>query len=171
MAARKGTNKKATVVEEDDIELEELDAEVDDDDDEEDEAPAKAKKAKVEDNIWGVRQLCDYIMEKTGKEYNPREMRNLLRKMAREENARIDREIVAGNKARYEWSGPKDDEVKRIIAAVKGGEIEDAKKEALDKLKADKAKRDATKAKKTNGNGKKAKKAAAADDDDDEDDD
>lgn len=116
---------------------------------------------------FGVRDLCALILKKTGKEYNPREVRSLLRKMAREDEARVDREIIAGNKARYEWDGPKDPEVLAVLKAVGGGEIEAAKKEALDKLKSDKAKKAA---KKTKSKAKK-KKAKDADDDEGSDDD
>jgi hypothetical protein len=128
---------KAAPVDDDDLELEELD-------DESTEAPAKGKKA-AEDDIWGVRNgLIPLLKEKTGKDYTPREVRTLLRKMARD-GGRIDREIVAGNKSRYSWEGPNDPEVKAILKAVKGGEIEAGKKEALDKLKADKAAKTAAK--------------------------
>lgn len=132
------------------------------------EAPANSKKAapaeEAEDEVWGVRSLIDYIEEKTGKKYNPREVRTLLRKLAREGGG-VNREIVAGNKSRYSWDGPGDPEVKAILKAVKAGGIEEGKKAALDKLKQDKAK-------KTAAAPAKAKKAAApvADDEDEDDD-
>ena len=129
-----------------DLELEELD-------DEATEAPAKGKKA--EDTVWGVRDLIALIKEKLDKDYTPREVRTLLRKMARD-GGRIDREIIPGNKARYAWEGPNDPEVKAILKAVKGGEIEEGKKAALDKLKADKAAKQAAK-----GDTPKATKKAA----------
>jgi hypothetical protein len=160
MATR--TKAKAAPVEEiddDEVELDEID-EVEDD---EDEAPAKKTKAKAkpaEPEIWGVRSLIAYVKETTGKEYNPREVRTLLRKLAREGGG-VDREIIAGNKSRYEWTGPTDPEVKAIVKAIKGGQIEASKKEALDKLKSDKAKKTAAKA--------KAAAAAAEDDEDDDD--
>lgn len=155
------TRKKVVEVEEideDEVELEEID-EVDED---EDEAPAKAKKAAkaAEPEIWGVRSLIELLKEKTGKEYQPREVRTLLRKLAREGGG-VEREIIAGNKSRYEWTGPTDPEVKAILKSVKSGAIETSKKEALDKLKADKAKKQAAAA--------KAKAAAEADDEDDDD--
>lgn len=146
--------KKAAPVEDD--ELEELEEETET-------APAKGKKA-AEDTIWGVRDLIALIKEKFDKEYTPREVRTLLRKMARD-GGRIEREIVAGNKSRYAWSGPEDPEVKAILKAVKGGEIEAGKKEALDKLKADKAKKAATETPAPKAKSKKA--APPADDDDD----
>jgi hypothetical protein len=155
--------KPAAVVEEtedDEVELEELDAEV------EDETPKKGKK--VEDDVWGVRQLIALLKEKTDKEYSPREVRTLLRKMAREDNARINREIVAGNKSRYSWSGPNDPEVKAVLKAVGAGEIEAGKKAALDKLKADKAAKAAAKTPAPTKGTKAAKTAPPADDDDEE---
>jgi hypothetical protein len=156
-----------TVVEDDDevedVELAELE-EVD-----EDEAPAKAKgktaKAAAEPEIWGVRNLIALIKEKTGKEYNPREVRTLLRRLARD-GRQIDRDVIAGNKSRYSWTGADDPEVRLILKSVKGGSIEAAKKAALDKLKTDKAARDAAA-----GKGKKAVATPTADEDEDEDED
>lgn len=151
------------VDDEDEVELEDLEEEADDD-----EAPAKSK-AKTEDEVWGVQSLIALIKEKTGKVYKPREVRTLLRKMAREDGT-IDREIIAGNKSRYSWSGPDDPEVKAVLKQVKGGAIETAKKAALDKLKSDKAKKTAAKqtadAKATKAKSKKT--APPADDDDDD---
>ena len=160
MAKAKAKSTKAKAAEEE-VELEELE---DDSEEAEEETPA--------DEIWGVRNgLIPLLKEKTGKDYTPREVRTLLRKMAREDNARIDREIVAGNKSRYEWDGPSDPEVKAILKAVKAGEVEQGKKEALDKLKADKADKAASGAKKgkKGKKGKAAKAAPPVDDDDDDD--
>lgn len=100
------------------------------------EAAAPAKTAEPE--VWGVRNLIALIKKRTGKEYNPREVRTLLRKLAREGGG-VDREIVAGNKSRYSWTGSKDPEVLAVLKAVEGGAIEQAKKDALAKLKSDKA--------------------------------
>lgn len=155
MATRSKT--KAAPVEDDELELEELE--------ETEEAPAKGKKAAA-DEVWGVRDLIALIKEKTGKEYSPREVRTLLRKMARDGSNRVEREVIAGNKSRYSWDGPSDPEVKTILAAVKGGEIEAGKKEALDKLKADKAAKQAAKGETPAA--KKGKKAAPPVDDEDE---
>lgn len=172
--ATKTKKRPAKVVEEveDEVELEDIDEEVDDDD--EDEAP-KSKKAKAASNgdeVWGVQSLIKLIKRKTGKEYKPREVRALLRRLARDGSGRVDREIIAGNKTRYAWSGPDDPEVKVILKAVTKGEIETAKKEALDKLKSDKAKKDAAKGttKTKSKKGKKAPKPPVDEDDDDEDD-
>lgn len=136
--ATKKAAAKPAPVEDDDLELEELDEATE-------EAPAKGKKA-AEDDVWGVRNgLIPLLKERTGKDYTPREVRTLLRKMARDGSGRVEREVIAGNKSRYAWSGPDDPEVKAILKAVKGGEIEAGKKEALDKLKADKAAKQAAK--------------------------
>lgn len=151
-------------------ELDDDDLELDDDDEEVEEAPAKSKKAKAapkEDEVWGVRNLIDLIKAKTGKEYKPREVRTLLRKLAREGGG-VNREIIAGNKSRYAWSGPDDPEVKAVLKAVKGGAIEQAKTDALAKLKADKAKKQAAKEPAPAKKGKKAPKPPVDEDDDDD---
>lgn len=152
-------------------ELEDLDADV-----EEDEAP-KSKKGKTSNGqpavTFGVADLCKLIKEKTGKEYSTRDMRTLIRKLARDENPKVDREIKAGNRTRYDWpKGAKDPEVKAIIAAVEGGEIETARKATLDKLKSDKAAKKAKGegGKKGKGKGKGKNKPAADDDAEDDDD-
>lgn len=139
--AKKG---KAAVAEpEEDLELEDLDEDV------EEEKPSKGKGKKAAEEVtFGASDLAKLASEVTGKNYDARAIRQLLRKMAREETPRINREIVPGNKSRYNWSGPDDPEVKAVLKAIKGGEIETAKKEALDKLKADKAKKSAKKGKK-----------------------
>jgi hypothetical protein len=125
------TRTKAKPVEEtEDIELDELD-----DDVAEDEAPAT--KSEV---TFGVRDLSEYLSKKTGKLIKPKDLRTLIRKMAREDKPRVEREVVAGNRSRYDWPlGLKDPEVKAIVTAVVGGELEANKKEALDALKARKA--------------------------------
>jgi len=110
---------------------------------------------------FGVADLVKLIADKLKKTTTTRELRTLLRKMARD--GRLDREIVAGNRARWEWAGPEDPEVKAVLKAFKAGELEADKKEKLDALKARKAE-------------KKAAAAAAAetessDDDELEDDD
>jgi hypothetical protein len=121
--------------------------------------------AEVE-TIWGVQDLIKLVKTKTGKDYKPREVRTQLRAMAR--RGEIDREIIPGNKQRYSWSGPDDAEVKAFIKAVKGGEIEKNKKAALDKLKSDKAKKNAAKSKATPATSKKGKPAPEPDEDDEE---
>lgn len=149
-------------------ELEDLDADV-----EEDEAPAKSSKKASNGQpavTFGVADLCKLIQEKTGKEYSTRDMRTLIRKLARDENPKVAREIKAGNRTRYDWpKGAKDPEVKAIIAAVEGGEIESARKATLDNLKKNKAEKKAKGEGGKKGKGKKNKAAADADDADDED--
>lgn len=123
--------KKAPEVEED-MELDELDEDV-----AEEEGAASSKANEV---TFGVRNLAEYLTKKLGKEIKPKDLRTLIRKMAREDNPRVEREVVAGNRSRYDWpDGLKDPEVKAIIAAVTKGELEQGKKEALDALKARKA--------------------------------
>lgn len=165
--AKKSKKAKAPVVEEieDDLELEELE------DDEEETAPAKSKR-RDDDVEFGVSDLCAYVKEKTGKEYSTRDMRTLLRKMAREKQARVNREVIPGNRARYNWEGgPDNPEVKRIVKAVAGGEIEKGKQEALARLKEQKAKQLASEEGAPKGKkgkkGKKAKPAPVEDDDED----
>lgn len=144
--------------------------EVEDEVEEVEEAEAPAAKA-AEPEVWGVRNLIALIKKRTGKEYNPREVRTLLRKLARE-GAGVDREIVAGNKSRYSWSGSKDPEVLAVLKAVESGAIEKAKTEALAKLKSDKAAKTAAAQKAEPAKAKaKAKAAPAPEVDEDEDED
>lgn len=104
------------------------------------EAPAKAKGRGGQPPVaFGVKSICDILTAKTGKEVTTRELRTLIRKMARDGSKRVDREIVAGNRAQYSWSGPNDPEVKAIIAAYTAGEGEQLKKEQLANLKEKKA--------------------------------
>jgi hypothetical protein len=154
---------KAPVVEEDDteVELDELDEDV------EEEEGGRSRDSEV---TFGVSDLCKHLSQKVGKTIKPRDLRTLIRKMAREKNPRIDREITAGNRTRYDWpDGLKDPEVKAIIKAVTDGELEAGKREALQKLKDRKA---AQKAAEGNGKTKKTKKTklqVVEDDEEDED--
>jgi hypothetical protein len=156
MATKTRKGRKAEVVEtEEDVELEDLDTEVD-----EDEAPATNGAQEV---TFGVTHLIQHLKAKHNVETTPRELRTLLRKMAREDNPRVDREITAGNRSRYDWpEGLKDPEVKRIIKAVVGGEMEADKKAKLQQLKDDKAKKAAKAAKAEKATGKKSKKSKPA---------
>lgn len=179
-AAKKTTAKPAPAPEPEEVEeeLEELDGE--EDFEEIEEAPAQAtpagKKARAADSVtFGVAHLAEYLSTQLKKTVTTRELRTLIRRMAREEKPggpRVNREIVAGNRSRYDWPlGLKDPEVKAIIAAYKGGEAEAAKTEALTALKEKNA---ATRAaKKATAPAKKAtaKKAApepVVEDDDEE---
>lgn len=157
---------KKTAVVEDDDELEEL-AE-----DEAEETPAKgSSKQEVE---FGVADLAKYLTKKGDKEIKPKDLRTLIRKMAREDKPRVSREVVPGNKSRYDWPGGLENpEVKKIIKAVLGGELEQGKREALAKLKEQKAAKAAAAGdgggKKSKKSGKKSAPVAEPDDDDIED--
>jgi hypothetical protein len=127
-------------------------------------APAKKATAKaapapevVEDEVFGVSNIVELIQVKTGKTVKTRDLRILLRKMARD--GRLDREIVAGNRNRWTWSGPEDPEIDAIIEAFEAGELEDDKQAKLQALKDRKAQEKAAKA---------AAAAEEADDDDEE---
>lgn len=156
MATR--TKQKPEVIE-DDVELDELEEDVE----------AEDTEPAANAVTFGASDLARHLTEVTGKEIKARDLRTLIRKMARDGSGRINREITAGNRTRYDWpDGLKDPEVKAIVKAVKAGELEQGKKEALDALKARKAEQ------KASGNGaKKSKKskpapAAVVEDDDDE---
>lgn len=172
-AANKSTKPKAApapVVDEDE-ELEELD--------ESTETDTPVTTAKAQEVTFGVADLCkvaDKVAPKAnGEKYTTREMRTLLRRLARA--GTLNREIVPGNRTRYDWSGPKDPEVQKVLKALKAGELEAEKNEKLQALKDSKAKqREAAAAKGQAATGKTAKKAAAkpapvveeADEDDEE---
>lgn len=144
------------VVEDEDEELTELD------EDEESETPTKKKSnrgSRDDEVTFGARHLSEHLTKITGKTVTPRDLRVLLRKMAR--SGQLEREVSQGNRTRYDWpKGLEDPEVKRIVKAVKSGEIEKGKKEALDALKAKKAASDATKAKSKKGDKTKTKSKA-----------
>lgn len=154
--------------EDDDLELEELE------DDEVEEAPVKKGKAKAsgDDVVFGASDLAK-LASTDEKTYDAKTIRTLLRRMARD--GRLDRKISPDNRSRYSWTGPNDPEVKKILKAIKGGEIETARNEALQKLKDQKAAQRKAKAETEEGvsktSGKKAKKAAPPPVDDDDDDD
>lgn len=153
MAAAKTKAKSKKTAEptpDEDLDLEELS------EDEVEEAPKKKGGAQQE-VTFGASDLAKYLSEKSGKTVSPRELRTLIRKMARDGSARVNREIVAGNRSRYNWSGLEDPEVKAIIAAFDGGELEADKKAKLEELKAKKAEKKA----KGEPTGKKAKKQKA----------
>ena len=164
MATRKKAPAKQAEVEE--VELEELDAS-----EGSDEAPAKKGGDEV---TFGAADLARLANEKFGTKYDARTIRTLLRKMAREDKPRINREIQQGNRTRYNWSGPDDPEVVAVLDAIKGGEIEEAKQKALADLKeksaAKKAAKKAEKEAKEAAKGKKGKKADDADEEVDLDD-
>lgn len=170
-AAKKSTKKAAPAPEpeelEEDLELDEVD------EDEAEEATPSKKKSSVPEVTFGAADLAKHLTEKHGKTVTARELRTLIRKMARDGSKRVNREIVAGNRDRYNWSGLNDPEVKAIIKAYEGGELEADKKAKLEELKNRKAAQKAEKAKKQaadekkKAKGKKAKPAPVEDDDED----
>lgn len=177
-AAAKKKSKPAPEPEVEETELEETDDELEELDEDEAEDTPPAKKSNAQEVVFGVSDLAKYLSEKSGKKVTPRELRTLIRKMARDGQGRVEREITPGNRTRYSWSGLKDPEVKAIIAAFNSGELEADKQAKLQELKDRKAKKDAAKkaaaeagekaaTKKT---GKKKKAAPVeVDEDDDED--
>jgi hypothetical protein len=119
--------------------------------------PAKAAAPAATDEVFGVASIAALLETRTGKTVKPRDLRVLLRKMARD--GRLDREIVAGNRERWVWSGPDDPEVEKIIEAFENGELEQDKKDKLQALKDKKAAERAE---------KKAAEEADSEDDDEE---
>jgi hypothetical protein len=127
--------------------------------------------------VFGASDLAKLLSEKSGKAVSTRELRTLIRKMARDGSGRVTREITPGNRTRYNWSGPEDPEVQAIIAAFDGGELEADKKAKLEELKARKAEKKAA-GEKTGKKGKKGGKSStkgksepvseSSDDDDEE---
>lgn len=161
--AAKATKKTAAKkpAPEPELELEELD------EDEVEEAPAK--KSAAQEVTFGASDLARHLSETSGKKVTPRELRTLIRKMARDGSGRVDREITAGNRTRYNWSGLKDPEVKAIIKAFEGGELEADKQAKLAELKERKAAKKAAgepTGKKAKGKGKKAAPVVEDDDED-----
>lgn len=150
--------------------LEELEDAPEDDDDEEEEpapkrgrkaaaktAPAKkaAAKATPEKSGFDSNWLADHVNENVdGANLTSRDVRMLLRKLAK--NGDLQRE-VGTDRARYDFpKGANDPVVKKVLAAVKRGELKAEKKAAVDALK------EKTAAKKTPAKTAKAPAKAAA---------
>lgn len=170
--ATKRAAKKAAPAPEPEVEDVELEEDEDLDELEADEVEDAPKKSSAQEVTFGVSDLCKWLTEKTGKKVTPRELRTLIRKMARDGKGRVDRVITAGNRTRYDWpDGLKDPEVKAIVKAFRDGELEADKQEKLQALKDRKAKKDAEAkpaAKKTAAK-KKAAPVEEVEDDEDED--
>ncbi len=136
-----------------------------------DEVEDSGSSKKVDEVTFGASDLARHLSEKSGKTVSTRELRTLIRKMARDGSKRVNREITPGNRTRYNWSGLDDPEVQAIIAAFDGGELEADKKAKLEQLKANKAAKKAagekTGKKGKKGKGKKAEPVAETEDDDD----
>lgn len=132
-ARKKATakTKPAPEVVEEELELDEVE------EDEVEEAPKK--KSAAQEVTFGVADIAALISEGKDKPITTRELRTLIRKMARDGSGRINREIIPGNRVRYDWSGPNDPEVKAIIKAFNSGELEADKQEKLKALKDRKA--------------------------------
>lgn len=159
MAAKKKT--KAEEVEEvEDVELDDEELVEDDED--------TSSESAADEVVYGASDLAKTASKMMDKTITARQVRVLLRKMARD--GRIDREIKQGNRTRYSWSGPKDPEVKMILKAIKDGELEQGQKEALEKLKAQKAEKKAKAEKSGKGKAKKSKKQPEPEVEDDDDD-
>lgn len=156
-AAKPAPKPAPEVVEE---ELEELETEADEVDGDEDleaddmeeleedevsEAKPTTKKtsAAAQTVTFGIQDLIALIKKETGEDTDGRQLRTLIRKMARETDRkggpRVQREITPGNRSRYDWTGPNDPEVQAILAAFKGGELEAEKQAKLKALKEQKA--------------------------------
>lgn len=105
--------------------------------------PAKAAKpAPVEETpeveaTFGVGDVAELIQVRTGKLVKNRDLRTLLRKMAKD--GRLDREIIPGNRTPWVFEGPEDPQVEAIIEAYEAGELEQDKQEKLTALKERKA--------------------------------
>ena len=171
MAAAKKSTKKATKPVE--AEVEELDTELEEVAGDEVEETTKKKKGGQDEVTFGASDLARHLSEKHGKVVNARELRTLIRKMARDGQGRVNREITAGNRTRYNWSGLEDPEVQAIIAAYEGGELEADKQAKLQELKERKAAKKAAgeptgKKAKGKGKGKKAAPAVEVEDDDED---
>lgn len=102
-------------------------------------APAKKTETKAEatETAFGVADIAELIKVETGDVVKTRDLRTLLRKMARD--GRLDREIIAGNRQRWEFDGPDDARVEAVLEAYRNGELEADKQEKLQALKDRKA--------------------------------
>lgn len=105
--------------------------------------PAKAtketSKKATEEVVFGIADLARHLTELKGEVVTTRELRSLARKLARDGSGRVDREIIPGNRARYNWSGIDHPEVQALISAFEGGELEEDKQAKLQALKDRKA--------------------------------
>lgn len=138
-------------LEDEDLVEEEGDGDMELDELEEDEVaetkPAKKASSAQQEVTFGIRDLVAHIKAETGQDTDPRGLRTLIRKMARDKSGRVNREITPGNRTRYDWSGPNDPEVVAIVEAFKNGELEAEKHAKLAALKEQKAAKAAAKKK------------------------
>jgi hypothetical protein len=155
-ASRRTAAAKSAPVEEPDEDEFEEDVEEDEDGEdleeleEADDEPAPKAKAKRKPPVQPVIEhgspwLAAYVTEQTGETYDARSIRMLLRKLAAD--GKLSR-VVGEDRARYEFSGPKDPTVAAVLAMVKSGEAKQMKQAGLQKVKdAAAAKKAAAKAK------------------------
>lgn len=144
-------------------------------------APAKrtAKPAPVEDDDededtgpqYDTNWLAEFVNETCGTDYDSRALRMLLRRLAK--NGTISRE-VGTDRSRYTFpKGANDRTVKAVVAAVKKGEVEDAKSEGISRAQASKGTKKTTvkaaPAKAIRGNRTRRTRAVEVDDEEDED--
>lgn len=103
---------------------------------------AADKPAKAEPPAFGTSQLAAHVSKETGKTYDGKAIRVLLRKLAKD--GAIAR-TVGEDRSRYSFTGPEDPQVAAIVTAIKEGAAEKAKAEALETAKASKATKKAAK--------------------------
>lgn len=170
-ATAKRTSKKATPAPEPEVVDEDLEMDEDLEELEADEVEESPKSGSQQEVTFGVSDLAKWLSNKFDKKVTPRELRTLIRKMARDGSGRVDREIKAGNRSRYDWpEGLKDPEVKAIVLAFKNGELEADKQEKLQALKDRKAKKTAEAPTKKAASKKKSKPAPVEEDEDEDED-
>lgn len=130
MAARTSTRtrrstKKAAPAEEE-LEDDELDAEVEEDEAEEEEAPAPKRKkaaakkapakkaaAKAEADTLGTAWLKEHVNDTLGADHESTKLRIVLRKLIK------DGTIDSPKDGRYVFTGPRDPNVKAVVAALR----------------------------------------------------
>lgn len=142
--------------EEETDDLEDLEDADEADDEDEEPAPTKTKgKAKTtkaatkqtEGSGFGSAWLAEHVSQETGKTYDARAIRMLLRKAAKD--GTLARE-VGSDRNRYDFpKGAADPVVKAVVAMAKSGEIEATRKAGLEQAKASKAAKKAAKAEAT----------------------
>lgn len=127
-------------IEDEDADLEELE--------ESDDEPVKEEKPKRKPPTrpkidFGSPELASYVTEKTGENYSARDIRMLLRKLAKD--GKLAREVGV-DKQRYEFTGPNDATVKLVLKMIQDGTAKALKQEGLQKVKDLAAERKAAKA-------------------------
>lgn len=128
--------------EDDEDDLEELTDEVDD---EPEAKPAKPKKAaakktttaKAESSGFDSKWLATHVNETTDKTVDARQIRIILRKLAKDGTLA---RVVGEDRGRYEFPGGANDPiVKEVVKRIKAGALEAEKNEGLERARAAKA--------------------------------